>query len=102
VLVSPPGKAGADEARALIRPLRRRLLPYRVVIRAVVPGTGRRLAALSPLVARRPPRGGQATAYLCRARVCDAPTTDPAEFARQLARHLRPSREAGVPRRRGG
>jgi uncharacterized protein len=38
-----------------------------------------------PLLADRPLRDGAPTAYVCRGFVCDAPVTDPADLARQLA-----------------
>jgi uncharacterized protein len=41
-----------------------------------------------PLLAQRPTVRGQPTAYVCRRYVCQAPTTDAGDLARQL--------EAGV------
>jgi len=37
-----------------------------------------------PLLANRPQRGGEGTAYVCRRFVCDAPVTDPRELESQL------------------
>jgi len=39
---------------------------------------------LVPLLADRPMRGGEATAYVCVNYACKSPTTEPAELARQL------------------
>lgn len=39
---------------------------------------------LVPLLADRPMRGGEPTAYVCVNYACQSPTTDPAELARQL------------------
>jgi uncharacterized protein YyaL (SSP411 family) len=39
---------------------------------------------LVPLLADRPMRGGEATAYVCVNYACQSPTTEPAELARQL------------------
>jgi len=48
----------------------------------VAPGTDDGLAM--PLLADRHAIDGRATAYLCEGFVCQAPTTDPTELARQL------------------
>jgi uncharacterized protein YyaL (SSP411 family) len=39
---------------------------------------------LVPLLADRPMRGGEATAYVCINHACQSPTTEPVELARQL------------------
>ncbi|HEY6751356.1 MAG TPA: thioredoxin domain-containing protein [Rubrobacteraceae bacterium] len=39
---------------------------------------------LVPLLADRPMRGGEATAYVCVNHTCQSPTTEPVELARQL------------------
>jgi uncharacterized protein YyaL (SSP411 family) len=57
--------------------LRQRFLPNRLV--AVAPGGG-----AIPLLADRRALDGKATAYLCEGFVCQAPTADPTELARQL------------------
>jgi len=41
------------------------------------------------LLADKPPRGGEATAYVCRQYLCEQPTTDPAVLPAQLARAAR-------------
>jgi uncharacterized protein YyaL (SSP411 family) len=43
------------------------------------------VAQAVPLLADRPVRDGQATAYVCRGFTCDAPTTDPQVLASQLS-----------------
>jgi uncharacterized protein YyaL (SSP411 family) len=69
---------------ALLEAIFRRFLPNRIV--AGAPHEG--LVEGLPLLADRRPRDGRATAYLCRRYVCQAPTTDAADLARQI--------EAGV------
>jgi uncharacterized protein YyaL (SSP411 family) len=41
-------------------------------------------AAELPLTADRPPLNGQPAAYFCRNSVCQQPTADPEELARQM------------------
>ena len=43
------------------------------------------------LLKNRPMQGSDSTAYLCRGFICELPTTDPAELAKQL----RPSHHRG-------
>jgi uncharacterized protein YyaL (SSP411 family) len=57
-----------------------RYLPNRLV--AVAPSGGQRQAM--PLLRDRRAIDGKVTAYLCEGFVCQAPTTDPSELARQL------------------
>jgi uncharacterized protein YyaL (SSP411 family) len=73
------------QADPFLRRVHARLLPQAVSV--VVPRE--RSAALARtvrLVEGKLPLRGRATAYLCRGFVCDRPTTDPEEFARQLAK----------------
>ena len=42
------------------------------------------LAARIPWLADKKPQRGRTTAFLCTGRVCQRPTTDPADFAAQL------------------
>jgi uncharacterized protein YyaL (SSP411 family) len=75
--------AGSD-LDAMLSPLRRAHLPNRIV--AVVATED--IAGLQetiPLVANKVARQGRTTAYVCENRVCDAPTTDPGVFAKQLS-----------------
>ena len=43
---------------------------------------------LVPLIQGRRAQRGKPTAYVCRKNVCDLPTSDPAIFARQLAKTM--------------
>jgi uncharacterized protein YyaL (SSP411 family) len=71
------------EAAPFLAALRRQLVPNRILA-VTVPGDT--LGALVPVVEGKVPLGGRATGYVCENRVCDLPTTDPAVFARQVAR----------------
>ena len=77
----------APHARA---PRRRRSstrsAPLRAQPRAPVVAGSNDVARLVPLVADKVAVGGEPTAYVCERRVCALPTTDPAVFARQIAR----------------
>ncbi len=55
------------------------------VFPAVDAGDDGRAAQVVPLLAGRVPHEGEPRAYVCRGFVCDAPTTDPAVLAAQLA-----------------
>jgi uncharacterized protein YyaL (SSP411 family) len=65
--------------KRLLDVVRERFLPNRLVAVAP-PGKGPAI----PLMADRRAIGNRPTAYLCEAFVCHAPTTDPAQLARQL------------------
>ena len=69
----------ALEGPALIDALRGAYLPH-LVVAAGPEGGSEGIALLQD----RPARDGLPTAYLCEHFVCQAPTTDPAELARQL------------------
>ena len=77
-LIGDPG--GADTAE-LLREVRNRYLPNRLLAQAPT-GDGVDI----PLLERRGRLESRATAYLCEGFVCQAPTTDPAELGRQLDR----------------
>ena len=77
-LIGDPG--GADTAE-LLREVRNRYLPNRLLAQAPT-GDGVGI----PLLERRGRLESRATAYLCEGFVCQAPTTDPAELGRQLDR----------------
>jgi uncharacterized protein YyaL (SSP411 family) len=82
VVVAPaPGAAAAlEEAQ------RRVFVPNRIYVLAT---EGQDLAAQRravPLLEGKRALGGKATAYVCRGRTCDLPTSDPRVFAAQLAR----------------
>ena len=78
-LVWPPGKNGLEP---LLTEVFGRYLPNRVVVGCVDEETSARAGI--PLLESRPLVGGKATAYVCQRYVCQAPTTDPEELARQL------------------
>jgi uncharacterized protein YyaL (SSP411 family) len=82
ILVTPEKES---EAEPFLDRLRASFLPNHVV--AVVTGeTQKEHAALVPLVKGKVARGGKATAYVCERQVCDLPTSDPAVFAKQIAK----------------
>jgi uncharacterized protein YyaL (SSP411 family) len=58
-------------------------VPNRILV-VTIPDDG--LGALVPVAEGKVALDGRATGYVCENRVCDLPTTDPAVFARQLAR----------------
>jgi uncharacterized protein YyaL (SSP411 family) len=79
-------RPGADAGEPLLAVLRRAYLPDAV---RVIAAEGKELelqARTVPLLESKRAVGGKPTAYVCRKRVCDLPTADPAVFARQLAR----------------
>jgi hypothetical protein len=78
VLVAPKSSAQLDPLRGV---LAHQFLPNLVVAETVL---GDDVASLVPWVAQRPAQRGLPTAYVCERQVCQLPTTDPAEFARQL------------------
>ena len=80
-----------DEARgAMLEVLARSYTPFAVVI-PIVPGDEQReLAGLVPSLGPLIARDGRATAYVCRRFACEQPTTDVAEFARQVGEISRP------------
>ena len=71
------GDPGDSQTDRLLEVIRERFLPNRVL----AAGAGR---GAIPLLADRQALGGKATAYLCEHFVCQAPTQDPGELARQL------------------
>lgn len=75
-LVAGPGDADVSALAAVVRDTWRP---------GVVLAVGSGEESPVPLLSGRPARDGQATAYVCRGFVCDAPTTDPAVLAAQLS-----------------
>ena len=73
------GEPKDPQTRRLLDVIRERFVPNRLVAVAP-PGNGLAI----PLLADRNALDGGATAYLCEGFVCQAPTADPAELARQL------------------
>jgi uncharacterized protein len=76
-IIGTPAEAQASEFLEVVRT---RYLPNRLL--AVAPPGGQRQAM--PLLRDRRAVDGKVTAYLCEGFVCQAPTTDPSELARQL------------------
>jgi uncharacterized protein YyaL (SSP411 family) len=71
------GQPQDPQTQGLLQVVRERYLPNRLL--AVAPNAG-----AIPLLADRRALDGRATAYLCEHFVCQAPTQDPTELARQL------------------
>ncbi len=74
--IAVAGEPGKADAEAMLRVVRSRYLPRRVV----ACGVGSDL----PLLAGKTPLQGRAAAYLCREYACQAPTAEPEELARLL------------------
>ncbi len=74
------GPAAAPATQALRQAVFGRFLPNRVVAGADDPDS----APTIPLLAQRPLRDGQPTAYVCEGYVCQAPVTTPEALAAQL------------------
>jgi hypothetical protein len=67
------------EAAALLQVVDAAYVPFAVLVRAVPSGDA--LLRIAPGVAAMTPRGGRATAYVCRDFACQAPTADPSVLA---------------------
>jgi uncharacterized protein YyaL (SSP411 family) len=78
------GDPDAPDTKALVETVYEGYLPNKVVA-GHDPGD-EEAAGLIPLLAERPTRDGRATAYVCVQYACKAPTTEPEELARQLAK----------------
>ena len=76
------GASDEEGTSRLLEVARNRYLPNRVLALGSPQGNGTRI----PLLADRTTLAGQPTAYLCEGFVCQAPTSDPSELARQLER----------------
>jgi uncharacterized protein len=74
------GSPAEPQASEFLEVIRARYLPNRLL--AVAPAGPQRRAM--PLLLDRRAIDGKVTAYLCEGFVCQAPTTDPSELARQL------------------
>ena len=87
VIVVVPGER--SEADPFLERLAATFLPNRILAVAVEGPDLEEQARVVPLLADKYARSGQATAYVCENRVCDLPTTDPAQFAEQIRRTAR-------------
>ena len=76
------GEPGAADTEALLDVLRMRYLPNAVV--HLRPPDGGEVVELAPYTEAQTMIDGKATAYVCEHFACQAPTTEPAELARQL------------------
>ena len=87
---------GFDDTEPFMRELGRVYLPNRVLAIATQSDV-KKLAERVPVLTARKAIGGKTTAYLCENRVCHAPTTNPAEFAKQLRKPATPYPTALAP-----
>ncbi|MCI0628880.1 MAG: thioredoxin domain-containing protein, partial [Acidobacteria bacterium] len=85
------GAPGAADTEALLRLVRRRYLPNRILLLADGAGSQKQLAAWNSVIANMTRLRGKATAYLCEDYVCKLPTSDPNVFARLLNSAMTPS-----------
>jgi uncharacterized protein len=74
-----PARGEQADAAPMLRQVFSRYLPRRVLAGAAEDGT-----TGIPLLLGKVAREGRVTAYVCERYACQAPTTDPAELARQL------------------
>jgi uncharacterized protein YyaL (SSP411 family) len=82
VLVSAQVGATAE----LEATLHRTFLPNRILALATEGEDLQRQAKVIPLLAEKRALGGKPTAYVCRERYCELPTSDPKVFGAQLAK----------------
>ena len=86
VEVALAGDPDADDFRALAQAVGGDYTPS-LVLAGGSPKAGR--SGEIALLADKLPRGGRATAYVCRQYLCEEPVTDPADLPTQLARASR-------------
>jgi hypothetical protein len=82
VIVTPGSRADAD---LFLEQLRHTYLPNRILIVLSAGEQVARHGEYIPIVANKKLLKGRTTAYVCQHWVCKLPTTDPAEFARQIS-----------------
>jgi uncharacterized protein YyaL (SSP411 family) len=87
VLVAPTSRT---EAEPFLAELRKRFVPNRVLTIVIDAANRSALEEVLPAVREKVARRGQATAYVCEKQTCQAPTTDPGVFLRQIE-NARPS-----------
>ncbi|MCP4868691.1 MAG: thioredoxin domain-containing protein [Proteobacteria bacterium] len=73
-----------SDAEPFLKALRDRFVPHKVVVVTTPEEAAGPLGEVVAMVRNRPLKAGRATAYVCEKSVCQLPTSDPAEFARQL------------------
>jgi hypothetical protein len=82
VLVTPPGGNSAPFRQVL----RNTFLPNRIIVEVTEGDALSQLSEIVPLVDMKVALGGQTTAYVCEAGICERPTQDPVVFAQQIGR----------------
>jgi uncharacterized protein len=78
------GEAESEDTRAMLRAVRRRFRPYKIVLLIGSEENRERLAGFLPAVGNMMPLDGKATAYVCENYSCSLPVNDPAELERLL------------------
>ncbi len=91
------GDPGASDTETLLRLVRRRYLPNRILLLADGAGSQKQLAAWNSVIANMTRLRGKATAYLCEDYVCKLPTSDPHVFAGLLNSAMTPAPARTIP-----
>jgi hypothetical protein len=78
------GNLENEDARVMLKALRRTFTPNKVVIFNPDGGGGSEIADLAPFVKNQDSRSGKATAYVCRHYACELPTTEPKKMLELL------------------
>jgi len=78
------GDRGHVSTRAFLGELRRRFLPYTVVLLVDSDATRRKLEPIFPAVAEMREMDGKPTAYVCQGYVCRLPTNELSKFVELL------------------
>jgi len=81
IVIVVPGSR--DTAQPFLDVLARSFVPNHVLMVAAQDDI-EDLGKMLPLLEYKVAKDGEATAYVCRNRICELPTTDPAAFAEQL------------------
>ena len=71
------GQPGSPDTEAMLRALRQRFLPHKVVVFRPGDTPTPPIAAIAPFTQTQKPLQGKATAYVCQNYICNKPTTDP-------------------------
>ena len=97
MVVAPAAVDEDDDFRALMAAFREVWVPNRALV--ISGGTSGHEARASQIPSLRGKRAiaGRTTAYVCENRVCKYPTSDPAEFKKQLLAVRRLGAEADAP-----
>jgi uncharacterized protein YyaL (SSP411 family) len=77
------GQVGSSEIQGMLRALRKRFLPNKVVLHRPA-GVNPPIAELAPFVGSQTAVDGRATAYVCRNYACELPTHDVARMLEML------------------